>query len=108
MAPIRRNKGKEKMEINDKIECRPFGESSGDQRVVFNKRLSVLVSPSKYVDHFQSLFKHDIAEEEILDEPTELCEPDLGYPPEKSELADEEGVIVRDKLCLYLAGKLPA
>ena len=50
----------------------------------------------------------DLEGEEILDEPVELCEPDLRYPLEKSEVADEKGVVVRGKLCLYLNGKPPA
>ncbi|CAH1418261.1 unnamed protein product [Lactuca virosa] len=52
MTPIRRNKDKQKMESDDKTEIRPAG-----QRVVLSRRISMLVSPYKTLDNFQSLFK---------------------------------------------------
>ncbi|KAI3788113.1 hypothetical protein L2E82_00778 [Cichorium intybus] len=49
MAPIRGNKGKQKMELDDKTETRPTS-----QRIVLSRKISILVSPTKAFDNFRS------------------------------------------------------
>ncbi|KVI11978.1 hypothetical protein Ccrd_009595 [Cynara cardunculus var. scolymus] len=47
-------------------------------------------------------------EDDVLDELTFTHQHDLGYRPEVCETADKNASISRDKLSLYLSGRLPA
>ncbi|PWA51458.1 hypothetical protein CTI12_AA417400 [Artemisia annua] len=57
MAPIRSNKGKQKVSSSDNIEIRSPGQRSVGQRVVFSNNIAVLVNPRNNVDNFEELFK---------------------------------------------------